>query len=72
MNIENKVRELLKEKLLVRVTRRVRGPFVVTRPDGFQTEHRTKREALQRMYAELRCMKPLTWELTVLLKKVDE
>jgi len=68
MSVENRIRQVATEKLRVRVTRRRRGPFVVIRPDGLQTEHRTRREALQRLLAEFRCMDPLEWQIAVLLR----
>lgn len=72
MNIETRIRDTLRNKLSVNITRRKRGPFVVVRPDGKWTEHRTKREGLQRMLAELRCMNALRWQLAVLLKEKEE
>lgn len=68
MTIETRIRDTLRSKLRVHVTRRVRGPFVVVRPDGKQTEHKTKKEALNRMLAEARCMNALRWSVSVILK----
>lgn len=65
MTLENRIRETLGQKLGVSITRRKRGPFVLTRPDGKQTQHKTKREALNRMLAEARCMNALRWSVSV-------
>jgi hypothetical protein len=69
MNLTTRIRWLLGEKLHVRITRRRRGPFVLIRPDGLQTEHRTKKEALQRLLAELRTTDSLEWKIAILGKR---
>ncbi len=70
MNLEKRIRALLCDKVSIRITSRRRGPFVVVRPDGLQTEHATRREAMQRLMAELRCMNRLTWQIAVLLREI--
>jgi hypothetical protein len=64
MTTENRIRELLKSKLSVQVTRRVRGPFTLTRPNGAQTEHRTRKEALNALLVSARVMNRLVWRIT--------
>lgn len=72
MTIETRIRETLRNKLNIAITRRKRGPFCVVRPDGKQTQHKTKREALNRMLAEVRCMNALRWQVAVLLKEKEQ
>ncbi len=68
MSLENRVRETAQRKIRVHVTRRRRGPFTITRPDGTQTEHRTRKEALTRLWLELRTLNSVTWSVEVLLR----
>lgn len=64
MNTENKLRQLARSKLTVRITRKRRGPYILVRPDGKTTEHPTRKEALNRLLVEMRCTNKLTWTIT--------
>lgn len=68
MNTEKKLRELASSKLVIRITRKRRGPYLVCKPNGQTVECRTRAEALNRLLVEMRCMNKLTWTITTLRK----
>jgi hypothetical protein len=66
MNIEQRIRQKATEKVCVAITlrRRAATGFVVSGPDGEQN-FRTKKEALENLFARLRCSDFQRWSLSV-------
>jgi hypothetical protein len=69
MKLESKIRKALASKLRVRITTRRRGLFVVKRPNGYSTEHVGRKQALQALYAEARCLNVMLYEVQAVTRK---
>ena len=67
MNLQKRIRASAANKVLVVITNRTRAKngFVVENPDGRETFHPTKREALSAMLAQVRCADVKRWSLRV-------
>lgn len=63
MTTATRIRETLRNKLNISITRRKRGPFCVITPDGMLTDHTTKKGSLNHVLASVRCMNELRWEI---------
>lgn len=72
MTVEDKIRAKSHWKMRVWITkrRRSRAGFIVARPDGTQSVHPTRKEALQALYAVIRC-EPLR-QFTLSVRKDNE
>lgn len=68
-SITNRIKATASRKHVVVITRRKRsqGGFVVIDPDGDESRHATKREALQNLFARVRCAKVSHWALKAVL-----
>jgi len=66
-NLVSRIRSKASRKELVIITRRKRAAhgFLVTDPDGQTTKHPTKKEALENLFARLRCAPVRRWVLGV-------
>lgn len=67
LTVETKIHINAHAKTLARITRRKRSKtgFRVVQPGGAISRHRSRAEALQAMYAQLRCTPPVTWRLEI-------
>ena len=67
LTIETRIHMNAHVKTLARITRRKRSRtgFRVVQPDGKTSQHRTRTEALQAMYAQIRCAPQVTWKLEI-------
>lgn len=70
MTLENKIRAKAanKTRVLITMRKRARQGFKITAPDGTESFHPTKREAMQALFARIRCEPIRFWWLTAIVK----
>lgn len=70
-SLATRIRAKASRKEIVSITRRKKSKhgFLITDPDGLTERHPTKREALQAMFAKVRCAPVRKWYLSAVLSE---